>query len=424
MWDYKLNLKIIIYFWLFLLMFSNLFDRIMGNKIPTALFYFISFLLIILCLVKTNFNNLLIIVSLLPTFFFSILTFHPSTPIKANIMSIKDFILPIASLWIPISLIKDKREVINLINYFFLIFICYSVFQEISFYAFGGMAGLKKYLPWDYNYVTHALNEPGYPKNLFQDHLLRFFGPMNIFFEGQVFVAIILAVLLKYSKVLTINFIFKINLILGFCFLVFALERTPIFMFMIIMVIWNIWRLSKVKYIFLAGFIIILVIIISIIGFNTLQNNVIVGYAVQRIANIATLQLKEDSAVKTRMEDQWKQSVELLKTSFFGLGPARVSPAAANMIDNYIGPHNNFLAYYLGYGFVGLFLFLLLLIAIVLYASKCKPNTKCFVWGIVASYIACAFFNLPFGGKIGVIFFFIIGFVLSKGPTHKLKILN
>lgn len=394
-------------------MFSNLFDRIIGIKIPTALFYLLFFLLIILCLVKLKFNNLLIAVSLLPLFFFSALIFHPSTPTKANIMSIKDFILPIVSLWIPISLIKDKKEAINIINYFFLVFVCYGIFQEFLFYACGGMTGLEKYLPWDYNSINRALTTAGGARNLFRGSFLRFSGPMNSFVEGQVFVAILLSILLKYRKFLANNFVFKLNLILGFGFLALSLERTPIFMLVIILIIWNIPKVLRFKFMLFTPVVIFLVITTSLVVYDKFQNHEIVGTAIKSIAYIATLQLKEDPAVKTRMEVQWKQSIQLAETSFFGLGPARISQSAQDMIDNYFGPHNNFFAYYLGYGFVGLFLFLLLLIAVVFYASKCKSNTKWFVWGIVASYVACAFFNIPFSGKNGILFFFTVGFVLS-----------
>lgn len=410
---FKFKIITIVYTWVFLLMFSNLFDRIIGIKIPTVLFYLLFFLLIILCLAKPKFNNLLIAVSLLPIFFPLALIFHPSTPIKANIMSIKDFILPMVSLWIPISLIKDKKEVINVVNYFFLIFVCYGVFQEFAFYFYGGMTGLEKYLPWDYNFINRELTTLGGARNLFRGSLLRFSGPMNSFIEGQVFVAILLPILFKCRKFLANNFVFKLNIILGFGFLALSLERTPIFMLVIILIIWNIPKVLRFKFILYAPIVVFLVTTISLVSYNKFKNNEIVATSIRSIARIATFQFKEDPAVKLRMEVQWKQSMQLAKTSLWGLGPARISPSAKKMIDNYFGPHNNFFAYYLGYGFVGLCLFLLLLMTVVFYASKCKSNTNWFVWGILAAYVACAIFNLPFCGKNGILFFFTVGFVLS-----------
>jgi len=395
-------------------MFSNLFDRIIGIKIPTALFYLIFFLLIILCLVKLKFNNLLIVASLLPIFFFFVLIFHPSTPIKANIMSIKDYILPMISLWIPISLIKDKTKVVNIINYFFLVFICYCVLQEFFFYAYGGIAGFAKYLPWDYNFINRELNTPSGAGNFFRGPLLRFSGPMNAFVEGQIFVVMLLAVLLKYRKFLVNNFVFKLNLILGFGFLALSLERTPIFMLVIILIIWNITKVLRFKFMLYALIVTSFVVITSFVVYNKYHENEIVGTAIGSIVNVATLQLKEDSSVEKRREVEWEQSIQLAENSFFGLGPGRVSPSARDMIDDYFGPHNNFFAYYLGYGFVGLFLFLLLLITIVFYASKYESDTKYFIWGVVAAYVACAFFNVPFSGKNGILFFFTVAFVLSR----------
>lgn len=410
---FKHKIEYLVYAWIFLLMFSNLVDRITDIKIATALFYGVFFILILASLTKLHFYDPIVMVSSLPIFFFFALIFHPSTPIKANIMSVKEFIMPITALWIGISLLKDRKGVLNLINYLFLFFICYGLFQEVSFYAFGEMAGLEKYLPWDYNYINTELNRVGGPRNFFQGPLLRFPGPMNSFIEGQVFVVVLLCVLLKNRLIVKNGLILKFNIFLSLLFLILALERTPVFMLMIILVVWNIRKFANLKFVLCVGTILPLIIMTVVVVCNKFQNDEKIQIPIKRIANVATLQLSRDAAIKERRERNWKQSIEYAENSFWGLGPARISASSRNMIDNYISTHNNFLDYYLGYGFAGLFFFLLLLITIVFYASKYTLDTKWFVWGIVASYLACAVFNRPFTGRNGILFFFTVGFVLA-----------
>jgi O-antigen ligase len=157
-----------------------------------------------------------------------------------------------------------------------------------------------------------------------------------------------------------------------------------------------------------------MILVLSIhFGAGRLRHNYLIGNAFERLDNAVTLNFSKDEAIMERETVQWPEATSLASRNYFGIGPGRVTPSASQAV-NYVAPHNNYMFYYLGYGFPGLALFLLMLVLILIQLSRMCHSRKYFGYGMVASYCAMAVFNLPFLGKIGMWFFLVAGFLLNS----------
>jgi hypothetical protein len=392
-------------------MFSNLFSRITGLNLNT-LFYLAFGLVFALSIKKflKPISDWKILYYLL-LFWLSIFIFDFRYDFSANLLSIKDFIIPVLSLVIGYSLAYYKTYIVNFLNLLYFIFISYGIFQEIVFY-YGGLSALELVLPWDGNYLDYIISEGII--NYFQGTLLRFFGTMNAFVEYQIFVVgVLFFIWVNISDVKHKN-LFRVNQILMILFLILCFERTPVAMAIIFITVWKAtYLISKIRRLFFWGMVVAIVGCIFVyIGQNTLQNNPLISSAYKRLSNVLTLNLGNDAAIKDRSDERWADALNSAQGNFFGTGLETVTPSA-HQHPRYIGPHNNYLAYYMGYGVIGLGIVLTLLIVIALKIYPLNSNYRYFGYGLMLSYAGMALFNLPYSGKQGILFFLILGFLLS-----------
>lgn len=404
-----------LFIFIFLLLFSNLFSRIFDFEFFNWLFYLVGVILISIKLLNFKITYFKLYLYNLCLFYIIYCIFDlRSSEFNSNLLAIKDFCFPILCLLIGENISKNRNNTINLLNHLFLYFVLYGIIQEIAFYT----NNLETWLPWDYKIINDFF-ESGEIGNLFQGSLLRFFGPMNAFVEYQVYVVSISLVLILYNRYLHNGFIFKINIILGIIFLILSIERSPIIMLLIWVTIWKIPVILNNFGKLIKLFIILTLISIIAFGFyDNLSKDETVGIGVQRLVNILTLNLANDEAVVDREDNQWKIAWELSKNNYFGIGPGTVAPAA-NKYNGYIAPHNNFLVFHLAFGFLGVILFILFLLLIVAKISKLNRNFQLFGYGMICAFIGMAFFNLPFCGRNGTIFFILIGLLINSVNPEK-----
>ena len=292
-------------------------------------------------------------------------------------------------------------------------FILYGVVQQILFYA-GGLGLLEEYLPWDAAYVADILST-GKHGNLFQGSLLRFFGVMNSFVEYQVATVFLAALLWLNLDVVKRRGVVYADLVLAGLFLVLSLERSPTLMFIILLLVWQWPKLSRLlirfPYIVLITFLV--AVLLAGIIYQIFSDHPLLAPAIERMANAITLSFGRDEAISTRMETQWATALSLIPGSFFGIGPGRVSPAASEY-SGYLAPHNNYFTYYLGYGMLGLAIFLGILVHLGYRFVKLKYPFSNFGLGMLLSFSLMAIFNVPFIGKQGIVFFLIAGFLSCR----------
>lgn len=156
----------------FLLLYSNIFSRILDLSIFNILLYVIG--LIAVCINVMNNHKIsylkLLLYSLCLFFFtYSIIDFR--SDFITNLLSLKDFCFPILCLLIGESMGKYKIDIVNLFNKLFLFFVTYGIIQEIAFYT----NNLEVWLPWDYKIIIDFL-ESGDNGNLFQGGYYAFLG--------------------------------------------------------------------------------------------------------------------------------------------------------------------------------------------------------------------------------------------------------
>lgn len=402
--------KLGVYLFLFFLMYSNLFSRVTGLNL-NAIFYLI-FLIVFLYSLKFFVWDSIAIVQIFIALFFSLYIFDFRYCFSANLWSLKDIVIPLLCFLIGSRLPIYKDNVINYLNLIYLPFVAYGVLQAIIFYS----GNLSAVLPWDALHIENMTSTG--TKNLFQCHLLRFFGVMNAFVEYQLYVVFIVSLLWLNVEVVKNKILFAINFLLAIIFLALSLERSPIAMFLILIFFGNFKFIpKKINLFLLRGVAILAVIIFLIYGTEKLKEHPMLGCAAQRLNNLLTLNLGSDEAIKDRTDINWEESSKLASKNYFGIGPGRVSPSAQSY-KGYVGPHNNFLVYWLGYGILGLifFLFFLFLISVRLY--RLERNYKYFGYGTLFSFCAMAMFNSPFLGKGGILFFLILGYLLFS-PSNK-----
>ena len=366
--------KTILDCFLLLFLFSNLLERITKLNFNT-LFYIIYFILIILSINYINLNKINKCLILLITFYF-LSIFNMNSNLKANIMSIKDVLIPFFCFFIAYIFIKYKQSSINLINKLYLPFILYGIFQEVVFYEHK-MASI---LPWD-NIIIEQMLSSGTSSNMFQTGgLLRFWGCMNSFVEYQVSVVFIICLVWLYKDKVKNKVLLNTNLILMITFLCLAIERSPIMMLLILIVFWKHKEiLTNIKKIITVGVIFFTCVLLLSAFSEKISNNPMISGAYKRLYNAITFNLDEDEAVTNRKNNQWNMDKEIVSDpkTFFGLGPATIAPSSKKYFDGYIGPHNNFLGYYIGYGFLGFFLFICFLVMMLKSLNKLNNKYNC-----------------------------------------------
>jgi len=399
----------------FFFLFSNLISRISGHNI-NLLFYGSWLLVFIYSIIYIKPNILTVFWAIVPLFF-SVYIADPRYILSANLLTIKDFIIPILCTYIGYALSKttNTEVIFQDINLLYFFALSYGILQEMSFYT----GNLAQVLPWDANYLSTFLDMPS---NVLQPGgLLRFFGTMNSFVEFQIVIVFLGAFLWLNREKMKNNKLLYLNIIMMFAFISLALERSPIMMGIILLLFWKLKAIiTNYKILFYYILAIGVICLLIIINLDFINSNPLIFGAYHRLYNAITLNLKNDAAVDERIHVQWKQSLELARDNYFGIGPGRLSPSAEKIYPmGYVGPHNNFLAIYLAYGLLGLLLFVILLLLGVWHLSHIEDNYRFFGYGMIVAFASMAMFNMPFIGKQGIIFFYIFGYLCSQKFKRK-----
>lgn len=390
------------FFFLFFFLFSNVLSRMIDPLFNTMLYVIIGLNLIYYFshrerynVILNNFTNFIITV-------FLIFVLDPRYYFVANLSSIKDFIVPFLAFFVGKMAYNNNKKILNTLNYFFFVFSLYGVLQQVTFYTFT----ISTYFPWDWNYILKSKEIIG---NFFQGNLVRFFGTMNAFVEYQVTISFLGMFLFANKNLINNKQVLKLSLGFMLLFLILSFERSPIAMLIIFSLVWKRGKFfQKINYRY-----ILIVIFVSVVLFiyTDIQNVSKIG--MERLENVFTLNFSRDEAIQVRVQENWKEAFDLATVNPFGIAPGRVSPGAY-MLKEYVGPHNNLLGYYLAYGFFGFFLVVFYFISIIKFFNKGDGDSKNFIQGLFISFLSMAFFNMPFIGKQGIVFFFLIGWYISK----------
>jgi O-Antigen ligase len=387
-----------------LLMFSNMMSRILGVNINGALYlaFLISFLFSLMSLRV----NAVSIATFIMALFMLVYVADTRYYFGANLMTLKDFILPLFCFFIGVLLARYREIMITHLNGLLTINAGYGILQELSFYS----GTLQSWLPWDAAHIDALLSKG--QMSIFQGQLLRFFGTMNSYVEYQVTLVFFMALVLFNADVLRKRRLLYVNVFLVFLFLILAVERSPIMMALVLLAFWK-WKsllrnaLRPVKVIALLILIAVLPLFGEVLSLETTRFSI----AFERLKSVVTLSILQDEAVQERVNVQWAEAFNMSVHNYTGIGPGRVAPSSQEL-PGYIGPHNNFLVMHLAYGYVGFLLFLIYLSIILLQLSRLPGNQRYFGYGLVASYSLMGMFNLPFTGKMGIMFFLIVGFLM------------
>jgi len=419
MMNNRINLLMIsLYIFFFLFMFSNVMSRILGVNINGALY--LAFFMSLLFSIMSLRVNAVSIATLILAVFMLIYIADYRYSLEANLMTLKDFILPVFSFFIGVSLARHREIMIARLNGLLTLNASYGVLQELSFY-FGT---LPSWLPWDAAHIDALLSKG--QVSIFQGPLLRFFGTMNSYVEYQVTLVFFTALVLFNADVLRKKRLLYVNVLLVLLFLVLGVERSPIMMALVLLSFWK-WKSilrSALRPVTVIAFL-ILIITLSLFGEVRSLETTRVSIAIERLKSVVTLAILQDEAIQERINVQWAEAFNMSVRNYTGIGPGRVAPSSQEL-PGYIGPHNNFLLMHLAYGYFGFLLFLTYLSIILLQLWRLPGNQRYFGYGLVASYSIMGMFNLPFTGKMGIMFFLIVGFLthISTDGEHSVSLLG
>jgi hypothetical protein len=397
-----------IFLFLLLFLFSNVLTRYSG--IDFNIIFYISLLTLIAMAFRRNsityygwlYASLLII--------YLLYAFMPGYYFVANILSIKDVVAPFLCLQIGLLASRNKTITLRVLNYLFFPFILYGILQEIIFIS----GNITTLLPWDAEYINFLLEND--TVNVYQGFLLRFFGTMNAFVEYQLCAIFIMIFLYLEKEYLANKRIFIVNIILTFAFIIISLERSPIMMSLIAVFVWKRTSLKKLFYKPKVLLSVVGLILVFLISLQYINNNPIFEEAFDRLTKVISLDFSNDEAINTRKEIIWVDALEIATQNPLGVLPGRVVPAA-NSYPDHIAPHNNFLIYLLGYGIIGITIFIVFMVSLLIRSKILEKNHRHFIQGIFISYFGMSIFNFPFLGKTGILFFFIVGFILNQQDT-------
>lgn len=402
-YNFLFSKLLILFFFLFL--FSNLITRISGFSF-NGLFYLVWCGTFVFSISKSFKNKMFWIIGAWATYQVLFVADLRGDP-YANFMSIKDFVIPTLSFAIGLKFVRDEKF-FNYLNVLYFISISYGVLQIIVYLTFS----METILPWDSEFISNFSEIEG-GGNLFQGGLLRFFGTMNSFVEFQISVVFLLFLIFFIAPPkIRVSKIMRLNIFLAVVFLLISMERTPIFMAIITLTFVFLPVRKNLKVWWLVPIFSVLALIFSLFVINKKLEMTPFSSAFTRISNIVFLEFKKDEALNERFNNQWLKSIALMDKHFWGITVGRVAPGGK--ANNYFAPHNNYFVFYLGYGCVGLILFLMLIVALFYSFSVRKKTIRWFVYGVIFSFLFSSFFNLPFSGRQGIIFFILMGAALEK----------
>lgn len=414
----KLKSEILLKITVFLFLFSPLITRITNFNF-NILFYICYITTILLAFKYIIINS---VTKWIALFFliFVLYTFNPNTYFVANIWGAKDFLLPFFAIGLGSIIYKHNEEIINYVNVIYVIFVAYGLLQIVSFHC-----GLfTQILPWDALYLLSEIERGA--QNFYQGSLLRYFGTMAVNFQYQVLILFLLVFLWLNKDIVNNLKLLYINTFLGVGFLAFSLERSPILMLLIFVVIWQFKVvITNWKKIMLVSFVILIIIFIFPSLSKILADNDSTSAAWIRLSNAMTLKFNEDAAVQSRQSDKWDPSIEIIKKHPWGIGVANVSSSAKERYQDYVNYnncHNNYLSNQVAYGYFG-GIFLMGLMVLLFYEFKKLPSKyEYFGYGLTVSYFCMAFFLNVFIDKPGILFFLLVGYLFSVMGTKTVTI--
>jgi len=402
--------KIHLFLFLFLFLFSNLMSRMAGINL-NVLFYLVFLTMIPPALTVLRGN--------LPTFcFFGMLvvacfyTLFDTGGFREVGLVAKDFIVPMLTFLIGAYLYVHRRFVVNAVNVLYLPFVIYGLVQLLCVH----LQVFDRMMPWDHAYVMQYMDNY-WESTLGRGDMLRIFGVMNSFVEYQVSLVVLIFFIGLSLDLVQNRKLFWINVVLSLIFMVFSLERSPLAMFVIFICVWQHKRIFRdvKRLIKIVGIVTVLVTAVVVFDKTTApEEHPLYGQQYSQLKNLVTLDFENDLAIIARQELAWKESMDLGLTHVWGIGVGRVSPSLLR--PDMVGPHNGFLGHYLAFGLIGLLTLLLFLVGSSVQFSGYERSFKYFGFACMAAFSAMAMFNMPFIAKLGVLFFWMMGFICMHRP--------
>ncbi len=349
-----------------------------------------------------------------------LMAFHPEGSPLVGLAGFERNILPnMLVLFLMALLVKSDEQLTKLVKVLLALGLVSSIYAIAQYFAV--------MLPWEADWFRFVAANDGLGGRLtiglrgieFRIFSL-FYGYMDFFFTGVLIFALALThkeqLFGSWRKLRTAYFVS------WFVILLLSLERMPLLMTLAVTAGVYFLNSSREKRRRIVGY--------SIAGFAAfylglfLAGPFLKGTGADTLIRLAELAnpLGADS-MKDRMETKWAPALETIKSNPLGVGTGFGSQtrATAQAADskNYVQPHNELIQRTLETGFLGGFLYLLLLIAIFKDFLRLGPiNSTAKAFGIAmaaasVSFWLCGLVNLPFSGTSGLVFWALAGAALG-----------
>ncbi len=365
--------------------------------------------------------------------------FNPNMGIIASVYGFKNNLLPALMLFVGSYVVqsrKNKDQLLKGIVLFSIVALIYGLYQDIV-----GLPAFDEYwytrtLPsgnsmFMYLLGTVEIRDPGQATavNIRVPSLFAYYGYYSyvitafglLVFAGRDYLT---GKLWRYLRVVT--------LMLLFLYYAISMERTAIVMFIagVGVYYYTVSKHNRRTFRFIAAGAISLVLLVVVVSRSQdfLKNRGIsAGNAkLVRLAEIAN-PFSAATVTSGRVRGGWAHSVEVIrKHPIMGTGTGSASTnrgRTAKETSQWVPPLNAFLHKQIELGFAGLVLFVMLLYC--LYRGLAKKVSEvdttsgydhfaAGMIGVLAAYILCGMFNVPFLYQPGIVFWFLAGAAISR----------
>jgi len=344
--------------------------------------------------------------------------FNPTKSVLAGVYGARSILLPIGMYFLASQYFSSKNDVKK---FLYVVIICsiidilYALYQYFIDFPFFD----KIYLN-DFPYIERMMIWPslgGYKG--FHKLFSVSGGSYNLFYPLAFFAIILINLNSKYFglKIKTLKYAFMLLLII---LLLLGVERMPIAM-IVIGIAFSCLDFESGKKFFKGAVTCFLVITMILISFNILKEPLL-RTGRREFHRLAELHNPlETRTLKYRKARIWVTVVERVKHNMFGsgLGTGTVTSQTTREDTLIVAPHNWYLKILMETGFIGLFIFMLLVVKImkefILYLRKSenlmyRGLVKGLLGGTVA-ILSAGVANIPLEYHLGIFFWFLVGLV-------------
>lgn len=278
----------------------------------------------------------------------------------------------------------------------FIFLIIYGSIQSISYFIYNSFL-----IPFDNEIFTF-----GYKNiKIFSESIIRPFSTFHLFQDYQVFITMITIYLVLKSDS---NKVIVAIIILYFLQFSISLERTPLLIFLPFLFLYS---LVYKKYYIITAIVLISTLLFIYIYSNSTMYDQLHGAVVRIIGD-------PEGSKELRYSYYWVKPIMLMLSSMESVIFGSFDQCPLPICENYFPPHNSFIALYMMYGIVSVFIIFIFLYFLVNTIRKVRNHKERFLLGIISVlFIFSCVYNTYIFGLSSFGFFMLLGLLSANSKN-------